>query len=107
MADVFLTPDGGTDAAALCERAAASLASQARTVERLAEGLADGWLGDCEEGRGWARLLQEKAVGANSLRWLIHRHAANLVAIADQFRSTTTPYSAADSDAMRRPWSSG
>ncbi len=107
MADVFLTPDGGHDASALCERSAASLASQARDVERLADGLADGWLGDCEEGRGWARLLREKAVGANSLRWLLDRHAANLTTLADQFRRTTSPYGDADSNAMRVPWSTG
>ncbi|MFZ0833530.1 MAG: hypothetical protein WAM92_10675 [Mycobacterium sp.] len=107
MADVFLAPDGGHDAAALCERAAASLASQARNVERLADGLADGWLGDCEEGRGWARLLREKAVGANSLRWLLDRHAGNLTTLADQFRRTTTPYGEADGNAMRQPWLNG
>jgi hypothetical protein len=107
MADVFLAPDGGADAAALCERAAASLAAQARTVERFTDGLGDGWLGDCEEGRGWAQLLREKAVGANSLRWLLDRHAANLATLADQFRRTTTPYADADSNAMRRPWPTG
>jgi hypothetical protein len=107
MADVFLTPDGGADAAALCERAAVSLASQSRTAKRFADGLHDGWLGDCEEGRGWARLLQEKAVGANSLRWLLDRHAANLTTIADQFRTTTTPYGEVDSNVMSRPWPTG
>ncbi|HET9117535.1 MAG TPA: hypothetical protein VFN75_05580 [Pseudonocardiaceae bacterium] len=76
-------------------------------MERLADGLADGWLGDCEEGRGWARLLQEKAAGANSLRWLLDRHAANLATLADQFRRTTTLYGDADSNVMSRPWPSG
>jgi hypothetical protein len=107
MADVFLTPDGGTDAAALCERAAAYLAAQTRTAELFADGLHDGWLGDCEEGRGWARLLQEKAVGVNSLRWLLDRHVSNLTTIASQFRSTTTPYGDVDSNVMSRPWPTG
>ncbi|MGE5697586.1 MAG: hypothetical protein ACM4D3_20835 [Candidatus Sericytochromatia bacterium] len=102
MADVFLTPDGAAAAATLCERAVASFVSQARMIERLADGLFDGWLGDCEEGRGWARLLQEKAVGANSLRWLLEQHAANLTTLAGQFRGTTTPY--AEADTLRRPW---
>jgi hypothetical protein len=107
MADVFLTPQGGADAAALCDRTAAHFTSQTRSAERFADGLHDGWLSDCEEGRGWARLLQEKAVGANSLRWLLDRHAANLNAIADRFRRTTTPYSDADSNVMSRSWPTG
>jgi hypothetical protein len=92
----MLTPGAGVDAAALCEQAADHLEAQALTVVRFADGVGDGWLGACEEGRGWARLLNEKAVGDNSLRWLLQRHAANLRAIASQFRSTTTPYSDAD-----------
>jgi len=104
MTDVFLTPDGGHDAAALCERAAAQLTAQAQAAGRFADGLTAGWLGDCEEGRGWARLLQEKSVGANSLRWLLERHAANLTSIADQFRRTTIPYAAADGNALGPQW---
>jgi hypothetical protein len=103
MTDVFLTPDGGHDAAALCEQAAAHLAAQARTATAFVDALYDGWLGDCEEGRGWARLLEEKAVGANSLRWLLDRHAANLMTIADQFRRSTRPYADTDSNVMRQP----
>jgi hypothetical protein len=104
MTDVLLTPDGGHDAAALCEQAAAQLTEQAHTATRFADGLDGGWLGDCEEGRGWARLLQEKAVGANSLRWLLQRHAANLIDIADRFRRTTRPYGDADSIVIGRQW---
>ena len=104
MADVFLTPTGGIDAAALCERAAAHLAAQSRALARFADGLHDGWLGDCEEGRGWARLLQDKTTGANSLGWLHDRHAANLMTICDQFRSTTRPYGDADNEVMGRRW---
>jgi hypothetical protein len=100
---VFLTPDGGHDAAALCERAAAELTEQAQATARFADGLDDGWLGDCAEGRGWARLLQEKAVGAKSLRWLLERHAANILAIADQFRRVTGPYVDVD-QTMGRQW---
>jgi len=107
MTDVFLTPRGGDDTATLCERAAAQLTAQARTTTRFTDGLSTGWLGDCEEGRGWARLLQEKAVGANSLRWLLERHAANLVSIADQFRGTTRPYADADDNAIGPRWSTG
>lgn len=105
VSDVFLTPEGGHDVAALCEQAAARLAAQAATTSAFVEGLHDGWLGDCEEGRGWARLLEDKAVGANSLRWLLDRHTANLMAIAAQFRSTTRPYTDTDGDVMRRQWS--
>lgn len=104
MTDVYLTPDGGRDAAARCERAAARLNAQAKEVAKFADGLSTGWLGDCEEGRGWAGLLQEKSVGTNSLRWLLERHAANLISIANQFRSTTTPYASADGDAMGPQW---
>ncbi|HZQ31471.1 MAG TPA: hypothetical protein VFB19_07030 [Mycobacterium sp.] len=105
MADVFLSPEGGHDAAALCEQAAAQLMAQTRSVAALTDGVYDGWLGDCAEGRGWVRLLEEKATGANSLRWLLERHAANLNMIADQFRSTTEPYGEADSKVMGRQWS--
>lgn len=105
MVDVFLTPGAGSDVAALCDKAAAEMAAHGRAVAALAGGVHDGWLGDCEEGRGWARLLEEKAAGANSLRWLLERHAANLTAIADQFRSTTGPY--AEADRWGRRWSTG
>jgi hypothetical protein len=76
-------------------------------VTAFADGVHDGWLGTCEEGRGWARLLQEKAVGANSLRWLLERHAANLMIIADQFRRTTPPYGDTDSNVIGREWARG
>ncbi len=105
MIDVFLTPDGGHDAAALCEEAAARLAAQAQNATAFVDGLHDGWLGDCEEGRGWARLLEDKAVGANSLRWLLERHIANLKTIADQFRCTTRSYGDTDSNVMGQRWS--
>jgi hypothetical protein len=104
MPDVYLTPDGGHDAAALCEQAAAHLTEQAHATTTFTDGLHDGWLGDCEEGRGWARLLQGKAVGANSLRWLLERHAANLIDIADRFRRTTRPYGDVDNAVMGRRW---
>jgi hypothetical protein len=106
MAGVKLVPDVGVDAAALCERAAAQLDGQAAAVARFVDGVGNGWLGDCEEGRGWARLLSEKAVGENSLRWLLERHAANLRVIAGQFRSTTTPYTDVDSRVMGGAWPS-
>jgi hypothetical protein len=105
MTDVFLSPGGGDDAAALCEQAAADLMENARRTARFADGLHDGWLGDCEEGRGWARLLQDKALGANSLRWLFERHAANVMDIADRFRRTTRPYGDVDNTMMGRQWS--
>src|SRR5262245_25704439 len=63
---VKLTPSGGRDAAALCEHAAAALTAQVPAAAELAEGLYDGWLGECEEGRGWARMLHDKSVGAHS-----------------------------------------
>jgi hypothetical protein len=107
MTDVILTPDGGHDAAALCEQAAARLAAHAQTATAFTDALHDGWLGDCEEGRGWALLLHDKAVGENSLRWLIDRHVANLTAIADQFRRTTRPYGDTDSTVIGPQWSSG
>lgn len=103
MTDLLLTPDGGHDAATLCEQAAAQLTEQAHATTKFAAALYDGWLGDCEEGRGWASLLQEKAVGANSLRWLLDRHAANLAEIASQLRRTTRPYGEVDR-AMGRQW---
>lgn len=106
MTDVFLTPHGGHDAAALCEEAAAQLAGQAQDAGSFAYRLHDGWLGDCEEGRGWARLLEDKAVGANSLRWLIQQHVENLRTIADQFRCTTRSYGDADSSVMEQRWAS-
>jgi hypothetical protein len=105
MTDVYLTPDGGQDAAAMCEQAADRLSALALAAAAFADGVHDGWLGDCEEGRGWARLLLDKAVGANSLRWLLERHAANLVGIANHFRCTTRPYGQADSNAIGRSWS--
>jgi hypothetical protein len=105
MSQVFLSPEAGDDEAAMCEHAATELSSHARAVARLADGVQDGWLGDCEEGRGWARLLVEKSVGANSLRWLLERHAANLTAIANQFRCSTSAYGATDDDVMGRQWS--
>jgi hypothetical protein len=105
MSHVFLAPEGGDDGAALCEHAAAELRAQARAIARFTDGVHDGWLGDCEEGRGWALLLQAKAVGANSLRWLLECHAANLTAIARQFRCTTRPYAEADDDVIGHQWS--
>jgi hypothetical protein len=105
MSDVFLTPEGGDDGAALCEHAAAELRAHARTVAELADGVHDGWLGDCAEGRGWAQILQAKSVGANSLRRLVEQHADNLTAIANHFRYTTRPYAATDDNVMGRPWS--
>jgi hypothetical protein len=104
MSHVFLTPEGGDDGAALCEHAAAELKALALAVAKFADGVHDGWLGDCEEGRGWARLLLAKSVGANSLRWLLEQHAANLTAIARQFRCTTSPYAAADDNVIGPQW---
>ena len=104
MTDVFLTPNAGHDVAALCESAAAQLTAHTQAVAELAAGVHDGWLGDCEEGRGWARLLQEKAVGTNSLRWLLQRHAANLTDLAGQFRFTTRPYGEADDNVLGGQW---
>jgi hypothetical protein len=102
--NVYLTPGGGGDAAALCERAAAELIAQMHGIARFGDGVFDGWLGECEEGRGWANLLHEKAVGANSVRWLLERHSANLLIIAEQFRRTAAPYADADREVMGRPW---
>jgi hypothetical protein len=104
MSEVFLIPGGGGDAAALCERAAAELQAHARAVTILADGVHDGWLGDCEEGRGWARVLQAKSVGENSVRWLLERHAENLMGLAGHFRSTTTPYTTTDDDVIGHQW---
>ncbi|HEY7052130.1 MAG TPA: hypothetical protein VH496_08340 [Mycobacterium sp.] len=104
MTDVFLTPEGGHDVAELCVRTAARLTEHTATVVALADGLYDGWLGDCEEGRGWARLLQEKSAGANSLRWLLARHVTNLNEIAAQFRSTTQVYGETDNNVLGRQW---
>jgi hypothetical protein len=106
MAGLKLAPDVGVDAAVLCERAAAQLEAQAAKVARFVDGVGNRWLGDCEEGRGWARLLSEKAVGENSLRWLLERHAVYLRVIAGQFRSTTTPYADVDSRVMGGAWPS-
>ena len=105
MSQVLLAPGGGDEGAALCEHAAAELRAQALAVARLADGVHDGWLGDCEEGRGWAMLLQARSVGANSLRRLLEQHAANLSAMARQFRCTTSPYAAADDNVIGRQWS--
>jgi hypothetical protein len=105
MNHVFLAPGGGDDRAMLCERAAAELRTLGCEIARFAVGVHDGWLGDCAEGRGWARLLQDKSDGANSLRWLLEQHAANLTAIARQFRCTTTPYAAADDNVIGHQWS--
>jgi hypothetical protein len=105
VSHVFLSPGAGDDAARMCEHAAAELSAHARAVSRMADGAHDGWLGDCEEGRGWAELLLEKSVGANSLRWLLERHAANLAAIASQFRCTTRPYGATDENVIGGQWS--
>lgn len=93
---VHLTPDGGRAAAALCENAAIALSTQVPGVVALADGLDSGWLGLCEEGRGWARLLRDRAIGATSLRWLLERHAADLHLMASRLRGTTLTYSSAD-----------
>lgn len=104
MTNVYLAPGGGQDAARWCEDAAAQL--QTLTTDAFADGLGDGWLGDCEEGRGWAQLLHDKAVGANSLRWLLECHVAHLRTIADQFRRSTGQYGDADQP-TGSPWLRG
>ena len=96
MTNVYLTPEAGTEVATLCERAAADLSARQPAVSALADDVHRGWLGDCEEGRGWARLLQDKATGSNSLRWLVEQHVANLMTIAERYRQTIGGYAEAD-----------
>lgn len=96
MTHVYVTPEAGAEVAAVCERAAADLSARLRAVSALADGVDSSWLGDCEEGRGWARLLNDKASGANSLRRLIEQHIANLVTIAGRYRHTVSGYADAD-----------
>ncbi len=94
--DVYVTPEAGAEVADVCERAAADLTARLPAVSALADGVDADWLGDCEEGRGWAQLLRDKASGANSLRWLLELHIANLVKIAARYRHTVSGYADAD-----------
>jgi hypothetical protein len=104
VTNVYLTPGGGTDAAALCEQAADELLGHLHAVAALAAGVHDGWLGSCAEGRAWAALLQEKAVGPNSLCRLLEQHVTNLATIAERFRATAGGYGEVDHHHAERRW---
>jgi hypothetical protein len=74
---LYLAPAAGEHAATLCE-AAAELAGHAAELAADPCGGDNVWLSDCEERRGWQRLL---GVQATSLRRLIEQHAENLSAL--------------------------
>jgi len=94
MTNVYVAPEAGFQVAALCERAAAVLGARLPAVASLADGGA--WLGDCEEGRGWTRLLYDRAMGPNSLHRLFEQHIANLTDMAERYRQSVAGYVAVD-----------
>ena len=87
-----IEPGAGDRAAALCDDAAAELTGCAAELDdsRCGDNL---WLGDCEEGRGWHRLLRSQTA---ALRWLLQSHAENLSAIAARVRAVDAAYRDAD-----------
>lgn len=99
---LYLDPDAGRRAAGLCEAAAAELGWLARDLAQDRCGTDSAWLGDCEEGRGWHRLLRDHATGARSLQWLLDRHAENLSGFAAKFRGVDGVYADADGGAADR-----
>jgi hypothetical protein len=100
MSEPFhLAPAAGEVAAGLCDAAAAELSGHAAELADARCGADNSWLGDCEEGRGWHRLLREQTA---SLQWLIERHAHNLSAFASRFRAVDGAYRDADSGGADR-----
>jgi hypothetical protein len=95
---LYIEPGAGDRAAALCDAAAAELADCASDldIDRCGE---QSWLGDCEEGRGWHRLLGEQTI---SLRGLLERHALNLSVYAVRLRTVDAAYHDADGGAAGR-----
>ena len=71
----------------MCPSAAAELAGLARQLDTDDCGADSRWLGDCEEGRGWHRLLREQTA---SLRGLLERHADQLTPFRGACQGTQT-----------------
>ena len=91
-------PGAGDYAAQLCDAAAAELAGYAAQLDE--ERCGDHrWLGDCEEGRGWHRLLRAQTT---SLHSLLARHAENLSGFAARLRTVDAAYREADRDGAGR-----
>jgi hypothetical protein len=88
-----LEPGVGERAAALCDSASAELASLAAQLGQGRCGEDNRWLGDCEEGRGWHRLLLQQSA---SLRRVLDGHAEQLTVFAGRFRAAEAAYRDAD-----------
>jgi hypothetical protein len=95
---LYIEPGAGDRAAALCDAAAAELAGCATELDAARSG-EPSWLGDCEEGRGWHRLLGKQST---SLRGLLERHAQNLSGFAVRLRTVDATYHDADGGAAGR-----
>ena len=95
---LHIEPGAGDHAAALCDAAAEELTGYAAEldVSRCGDHL---WLGDCEEGSGWHRLLRSQTA---ALRSLLESHAGNLSAIAARFRVVDAAYRDVDSGGADR-----
>jgi hypothetical protein len=89
---LYVEPGAGHRAAALCEAAAGELAACAAELDTESSGERS-WLGDCAEGRGWHRLVEEQTA---SLRRLLEQHAQNLSAFAARLRGVDATYHDAD-----------
>jgi hypothetical protein len=95
---LYVGPGAGHRAAALCEAAAGELAVCATELETESSGERT-WLGDCEEGRGWHRLLEEQTA---SLHRLLEQHAQNLSGFAARLRGADAAYHDADRGGAHR-----
>ncbi len=89
---LHLEPGVGDHAAALCDATAAELTGLAARLDEDRCG-DHGWLGDCEEGRGWHRLLRAQTTALHSL---LARHAENLSVFAARLRTIDADYREAD-----------
>lgn len=96
---LYLDTNVGERAADLCAAAAIEIAGQARELTDDRCGTEAGWPGDCEEGRGWHRVLID---GKRSLHWLLERHAQDLHGFAERLRAADEVFGDAESQSADR-----